>query len=112
MDDITANYHGGNAQSEAAHRRTNKERDWSEVARGTKTTPLKDRGNAVAYLVARLRRDGHDALAERVVAGEISARAAAIEAGIITPDTPLTLLRRAWARASDEEREIFRQEIE
>lgn len=47
-------------------------------------TPL-DRGNSQAYLLRRLARDAPDVL-ERVKAGEFtSARAAAIEAGIIRP---------------------------
>ena len=69
------------------------------------------RGNAAAYLVAKLKRDAPE-IAERLAAGEFkSARAAGIAAGIVTPDAPLTLLRRAWKRASLDERETFRMEI-
>jgi hypothetical protein len=71
-----------------------------------------NRGESAAYLAARLKRD-HQEIAERLARGEFrSIRAAAIEAGIITPPTPLDRLRKAWAKASDEERAIFRTEIE
>lgn len=42
---------------------------------------LKMRGNSRAYVVARLERNGHAALAAKVRAGELSAWAAAREAG-------------------------------
>ena len=64
-------------------------------------------GNSADYLTARIARD-HPAILDRMKAGEFrSVRAAAIEAGIVKPDTPLTLLMRAWNRASTEERTKF-----
>ena len=61
--------------------------------------------------MARLKRD-HKNIADRLANGEFrSARAAAIEAGIVIPASPLTTLRRAWKRATAEERAIFRAEI-
>jgi len=57
-----------------------------------------------------LKRDAPE-FAQRLAAGEFpSARAAAIAAGIVKPTPELTILRRAWKRASKQEREIFRAE--
>jgi hypothetical protein len=68
-------------------------------------------GTSVAYLIAKLKRDAPE-FAERLARGEFrSARSAALAAGIIKPPTPLIILRRAWRRASDDERETFRREI-
>lgn len=65
-----------------------------------------------SYLVARLKRDAPD-IADRLAAGEFkSARAAAIEAGIIAETPPLTWLRRWWKRATPEERSAFLAEID
>jgi hypothetical protein len=72
---------------------------------------LKSRGETAAYLTARLRRDGFDDLANAVAAKTLSARAAAREAGIIIPPTPLTIVRRAWKRMSPADRETFLREI-
>jgi hypothetical protein len=55
-------------------------------------------GTDPAYLTARLRKEGFDDLANAVAAKTLSARAAAREAGIIIPPTPLTIVRRAWKR--------------
>jgi len=56
-----------------------------------RTEPPKHRGETQAYLLRRLARDAPDVL-ERVKTGEIkSARAAAIEAGIIIPFPSLQL---------------------
>jgi hypothetical protein len=54
-------------------------------------------GNSKAYTLARLDRDRPE-LAERVRAGELSANAAAIEAGFRRKRTPLELLRKAALR--------------
>ena len=63
------------------------------------------KGNSAPYLVARLKRDA-PAIAERLAAGEFrSARAAAIEAGIVKPESPLTTIRRTWKRISPADRE-------
>lgn len=65
------------------------------------------RGTDPNYLTARIARDRPDIL-ERMKAGEFkSVRAAAIEAGIVKPDTPLVLLQRAWKRADEKERTAF-----
>jgi hypothetical protein len=59
-------------------------------------------GNSAEYLTARLHRDNPD-IAARVDAGEISARAGAIEAGIITVKTPLERAQSAIERLGDAE---------
>jgi hypothetical protein len=69
-------------------------------------------GTSSAYLVARLKRD-HPDIAERLAAQEFpSARAAAIEAGIIRPPSPIALVRRAWKHATPEERDTIRAWID
>lgn len=77
---------GGDRRSEAA-----KEYQGNNVT-------LKERGNATDYTVARLRRDQPE-LAERVIKGELSANAAAIQAGfrIKTLSVPLDPERAAQA---------------
>lgn len=69
------------------------------------------RHDSSAGIIARLKRD-HPDIAERLAAGEFpSARAAARAAGITVDTPPLTILRRAWRRASLEEQAVFRAEI-
>jgi hypothetical protein len=75
------------AQPLAAHRRPTAE---EQKSKGDKIT-FTNRGTSQSYLLQRLVRDAPDIL-ERVKSGEIkSARAAAIEAGIITPFPSLQL---------------------
>jgi hypothetical protein len=62
-------------------------------------------GNQAAYLAARLRRDHPDAVFDETVRGSV--RKAAIEAGIVKVPSGLDRLRRAWDRATDDEREEF-----
>ena len=65
------------------------------------------KGNSADYLTARIARD-HPEILERMKAGEFnSVRAAAKEAGIVKDPTPLQLLRRAWNKASEAERQEF-----
>lgn len=67
-----------------------------DESRGDKITST-DRGTSQSYLLQRLARDAPDTL-ERVKSGEIkSARAAAIEAGIITPFPSIALKDPAHA---------------
>lgn len=69
-------------------------------------------GNSADYLAARIKRDRPD-IAEAVERGEYrSIRQAAIAAGIVKQTTPLDTLRRAWRKASEEERAQFRDEID
>jgi hypothetical protein len=75
---------------------------------GSDTTLI---GRGRAYILARLDRDRPD-LATRVRTEELSANAAAIEAGFKKKPTPLDVLRSAWRKASDEERDTFREEID
>jgi len=67
-----------------------------------------DRGNAPTYALRRLKRD-HPELAEKVVAGKLSAHAAAIEAGFrqptiavsaADPDAAVAALVRKFGRAA------------
>src|SRR5215471_4271824 len=68
-------------------------------------------GNSTTYILARLDRDGRSDLADQVREHQLTGRAAAIEAGIIKPTTPLIRLRRAWKTASRQERKQFLAEI-
>lgn len=76
------------------------------------TNTLRSRGETKDYIVARLRRDGKDELADQVKAGTKSARQAAIEAGFKVPESQLTILKRAWKKASEVERQSFKLFIE
>ena len=79
---------------------------------GHNMTDVKPRlkGTSRAYLLDRLKRERSD-LYEQVVQKKLSAHAAAIQAGIIKPKTPLDELRRWWRKASRLERELFHEEI-
>jgi hypothetical protein len=46
-------------------------------------------------------------LADKVRSGELKLHKALVEAGIRKQPTPLDLLRRAWGKASEEERRAF-----
>lgn len=67
-------------------------------------------GTALGYTLRRLKRD-HPELFARVIAKELSANAAAIEAGFRKKLTPLTQLQRAWTKADDDERDIFARQL-
>jgi len=68
------------------------------------------RGTSREYTVRRLKRDRPD-LAAMVIGGAMSANAAAIEAGFRRRDTPVDTLRRAWGKASDDERAGRRRKL-
>lgn len=70
---------------------------------------LVDRGTSPEYIKARLIRDGHQELADKVKAKKLSARKAAIAVGYINPKekTPLTELKRVWVKANEAERNEF-----
>lgn len=61
------------------------------------------------YWVARLRKDGHDALLARIDAGEITVYQARKLAGYLKakPKSPAGLLSYHWKRASHDERKRF-----
>lgn len=73
-------------------------------------------GNSRAYTLTRLKKERPD-LFESVAAGELSANAAAIEAGWRKPvrkqqqQPPLAAAKAAWHCMSDEERAAFREYI-
>lgn len=85
--------HGGDHKSERAKNQHN-------------NIMLKRQGTDPAYLLARLDRD-QPALALRVRSGELTAHAAAREAGIVKPVSAYQQLARAWIRATEEERAAF-----
>jgi hypothetical protein len=64
-------------------------------------------GTSSEYLTARIARD-NPAILEKMKAGEYpSVRAAARAAGVLKETSPLDLLKRAWGKASQEERDTF-----
>jgi hypothetical protein len=65
-------------------------------------------GTDATYLLARLDRD-YPALAARVHAGELKAKTAARQAGIIRDKTPLEQLQAWWRKASPDDRLTFLQ---
>lgn len=68
-------------------------------------------GTDPTYLAQRMKRDHPEIAAVLASGGYRSVRAAAIAAGIVRVPTPLDGLRRAWAKASDEERAEFLEGI-
>ena len=89
--------HGGDRKSDEAKAKA----DQVDIV---KLIPPSGKGGTSAeYLKARLIRDGHHDIVARIDAGEISARAGAIEAGIIVVKTPLERAQSAIARLSDAE---------
>jgi hypothetical protein len=79
----------------------------ASIVRATNNTQSSD---TATYALRRLKRDRPD-LAEKVITGELSANAAAIEAGFRKPPSPLKQLRKAWDKASADERAEFLAEI-
>lgn len=78
--------------------------------RGNNITSTKQRGTSKEYAVARLDRDAPE-LAAKVRAGDISANAAAIEAGFRKKLTGIDRLRSAWKAATPPERRAFLKEV-
>lgn len=70
-----------------------------------------ERGTSKAYTVSRLKRDRPD-LFERVVAGELSANRAAIEAGFRRKPTTIEQIKTLWSKATLDEQSEFIQYIE
>lgn len=66
-------------------------------------------GNSRKYRIGVLKRDGHRELADMVIKGEMSAASAWAEA--YGKPTALDTLRKAWAKASPEERRAFLAEL-
>jgi len=65
------------------------------------------RGNSASHLATRIKRERPD-ISERLAKGEFkSVRAAAIEAGIITPPTPLEQMQKLWAKLDAANRMAF-----
>jgi len=71
-----------------------------------------ERGTSHDYILARLERDGHSELAEKVRTKAMSASAAAIAAGFRHVPTPLDRLRKAWKVATADERAAFLEWID
>jgi hypothetical protein len=72
---------------------------------------MRGRSRDAAYWRYRIERD-HPEIARRLSAGELpSVRAAAIEAGLIHEPSGLVQLRRAWRRASPDDRVAFMAEV-
>jgi hypothetical protein len=72
---------------------------------------LSSQGTSKAYTVSRLKRDRPD-LFEKVVAGELSANKAAIEAGFRRKPTTIEQIKTLWSKATLDEQSEFIQYIE
>jgi len=68
------------------------------------------KGNSRSYTVTRLQREAPELFAQ-VVAGTLSANAAAIQAGFRKKPTALEMLLKAWKVAKDDDRRLFLLEI-
>jgi len=68
------------------------------------------KGNSRSYTVSRLQREAPELFAQ-VVAGTLSANAAAIQAGFRKKPTALEMLLKAWKVATDDDRRLFLLEI-
>jgi hypothetical protein len=75
-----------------------------------KDTERASAGTARSYAYRKLSKERPDLL-ERVIAGEMSAHAAMIEAGFRKPPCVLRELRKWWRRASEAEKREFLTEI-
>ena len=67
-------------------------------------------GNSRSYTVSRLQREAPELFAQ-VVAGTLSANAAAIQAGFRKKPTALEMLLKVWKVATDDDRRLFLLEI-
>jgi hypothetical protein len=75
--------------------------------RGDNITPKSERGTSATYTLKRLKRDRPDLL-ERVVAGELSANAAAIAAGFRHKPTPYETITKLLPKLSATERQSLK----
>ncbi len=71
-----------------------------------------DVGRGAPYILARLKRDGFEDLAQQVKTGAVSARKAGMQAGFVKPESALVALKRHWRKASTEERQQFMSWVE
>lgn len=78
---------------------------------GSNTTSLSSSGGRGSnYTLKRLKRDRPD-LAEKVIAGELSANAAAVKAGFRHKPTPYLQILRLLSKLTDDERQHLRDEL-
>ena len=95
---------------------------WREAMKGQAGRPSKESnynvkelsavgGNSRSYTVSRLQREAPELFAQ-VVAGTLSANAAAIQAGFRKKPTALEMLCRDWKVANAQERKAFLAKIE
>jgi hypothetical protein len=72
---------------------------------------LARKGNSRAYTLSRLKRENAD-LFQQVVAGELSANAAAIKAGWRKVKSPVDIIRSTWPKLTDDEQTQLLEWIE
>lgn len=89
-------------QATVAPKGVNRSKDGDNIT----IPPDPERGTSKSYTLSRLHRDRPD-LYERVVAGELTANSAALEAGYRKKLTPLDGLLKSWKKATEEERLLF-----
>ena len=87
----------------------NMSEDFLESLKDLDNPPEKEKrptGTSQAGTIRRLRKDNPE-LHEKVMEGEMSANAAAIEAGWRKKPKPLDQMKKAWSKASNEEKTDF-----
>jgi len=92
------------------HRATTGKKGRPPKENGDIVTIKSERGHSRAYVLDRLKRERPD-LFDKVVAGELSANAAAIEAGWRRQQTPLERICKLLPKISDDELEELAAEI-
>jgi hypothetical protein len=96
----------GDADAETAWREEMKEQGRRNDLGDNVTEVKAEKGNSRAYTLTRLQKH-HPELYERVKAGEISANAAAIEAGFRKKPNGLAQMKRTWAGLTKDEQAEF-----
>jgi len=103
--DLTVGQHGGDRKSEniKSNNITLDSDLFTEPEPGKKKAA---RGTSIEYLSARLRDERPDLFA-KVVAKELTANRAAVEAGWRKTETALEMLQRGWRKATSDEQRQF-----
>jgi len=97
-DDIDQLRKGGNPTGRNQH-----SKDKGTVDDVNSSSAGRPTGNSKAYVVRRLLKHGRRDLVDRIEAGEISANAAAIQAGIRKKPTPLEISLKQLPKLTDDE---------
>ena len=78
---------------------------------GSNTTIPKKQDRGKSYLLKRLKRDNPEIAEDYIQGNYPSVRQAAIAAGIVKVKTPLEIAMAAFKKLTDDEKEVFKNEI-